>query len=60
MLVLFLFRGIITADYKFKLGTEIPGMGGKFDDLILKYEIKQQNDEPKSQDTKSSLPAGKT
>ena len=48
LLVLFFIRGV-TADYKFKLGTEIPGMGGKFDDLIFKYEIKQPNEELKTQ-----------
>ncbi|EFX62704.1 hypothetical protein DAPPUDRAFT_229967, partial [Daphnia pulex] len=38
LLVLFLIRGI-KAKYQFKLGTEIPGMGGKFDDLIFKYKV---------------------
>ena len=36
LLMLFLIRGI-SAGYQFKLGTEIPGMGGKFDDLIFKF-----------------------
>ena len=37
LLMLFLIRGI-RVSYQFQLGTEIPGMGGKFDDLIFKYE----------------------
>ena len=35
LLMLFLIRGI-ASKYQFHLGTEIPGMGGKFDDLIFK------------------------
>nr|CAH0106736.1 unnamed protein product [Daphnia galeata] len=37
LLMLFLIRGIV-AGYQFELGTEIPGMGGKFDDLIFKFK----------------------
>ena len=39
LLILFLIR-TIAAGYQFQLGTEIPGMGGKFDDLIFKYQNK--------------------
>lgn len=38
LLMLFLIRPI-NAGYQFKLGTEIPGEGGKFDDLIFKYRV---------------------
>ncbi len=38
LLILFLIRGI-ASDYQFLLGTEIPGLGGKFDDLIFKYSL---------------------
>jgi hypothetical protein len=36
--MLFLIRGI-ASDYQFLLRTEIPGLGGKFDDLIFKYSL---------------------
>jgi hypothetical protein len=36
--MLFLIREI-ASDYQFLLGTEIPGLGGKFDDLIFKYSL---------------------
>ncbi len=38
LLMLFLIRGI-NAGYMFKLGTEMEDIGGKFDDLIFKYEV---------------------
>ena len=38
-LIPFLFRAIARG-YQFQLGTEMPGMGGKFEYLIFKYEIK--------------------
>ena len=38
LLMLFLIRGI-ASEYQFHLGTEIPGMGGKFDDLIFKWNL---------------------
>nr|CAH0105443.1 unnamed protein product [Daphnia galeata] len=40
LLMLFLIRGIASG-YQFKLGTEMPKVGGKFDDLIFKYEIEK-------------------
>nr|CAH0105441.1 unnamed protein product [Daphnia galeata] len=40
LLMLFLIRGIASG-YEFKLGTEMPKVGGKFDDLIFKYEIEK-------------------
>ena len=44
LLMLFLFRGI-GAGFSFHLGTEMPGMGGKFDDLIFKFKKKDQTEE---------------
>jgi hypothetical protein len=44
LLILFLIRGI-NAGYQFRLGTEIPGMGGKFDDLIFKFKKTSSNEE---------------
>ncbi|EFX87323.1 hypothetical protein DAPPUDRAFT_307124 [Daphnia pulex] len=39
LLMLFLIRGI-EAGYMFQLGTEMEQLGGKFDDLIFKYQVK--------------------
>ncbi|EFX90190.1 hypothetical protein DAPPUDRAFT_310045 [Daphnia pulex] len=35
---LFLLRGV-TAKYQFHLGTEVTDQGGKFDDLLFKYQV---------------------
>ena len=47
LLMLFLIRGI-AAGYQFRLGTEIPGMGGKFDDLIFKFKKAKNTNEASS------------
>jgi hypothetical protein len=44
LLMLFLLRGI-GAGIEFRLGTEMPGMGGKFDDLIFKFKKSDQTSE---------------
>lgn len=36
--MLFLIKGI-TAKYKFHLGTEVADQGGKFDDILFKYQV---------------------
>ncbi|XP_046459662.1 uncharacterized protein LOC124206074 [Daphnia pulex] len=43
LLMLFLLRGI-GSGFQFRLGTEIPGMGGKFDDLIFKFKKSDQTE----------------
>jgi hypothetical protein len=44
LLMLFLIRGI-GAGFQFRLGTEMPGIGGKFDDLIFKFKKSNQTSE---------------
>jgi hypothetical protein len=44
LLMLFLIRGI-GAGFQFRLGTEMPGIGGKFDDLIFKFNKSDQTSE---------------
>ena len=44
LLMLFLIRGI-GAGYQFQLGTEMPGVGGKFDDLIFKFKKTSSTEE---------------
>lgn len=39
LLMLFLIRGV-RKGYEFQLGTEIPGIGGKFDDLVFLHDKK--------------------
>ncbi|EFX86874.1 hypothetical protein DAPPUDRAFT_235608 [Daphnia pulex] len=43
LLMLFLVRGI-TSKYKFQLSTEMPGQGGKFDDLVFHYQDTPQGE----------------
>jgi hypothetical protein len=58
-LMLFLIRGI-ASDYQFLLRTEIPGLGGKFDDLIFKYSLVKHGEVAADRQTKRaiSLPTG--
>jgi hypothetical protein len=49
--MLFLIRGI-AAGYQFQLGTEMPEVGGKFDDLIFKFKDETTSNE---EQTKSYL-----
>ncbi|XP_059351524.1 uncharacterized protein LOC130690298 isoform X2 [Daphnia carinata] len=42
LLTLFLSRGI-RRGYQFQLGADMPGLGGKFDDLIFKYCVNSSN-----------------
>jgi hypothetical protein len=51
LLMLFLIRGI-AAGYQFQLGTEMPEVGGKFDDLIFKFKDETTSNE---EQTKSYL-----
>ncbi|EFX87242.1 hypothetical protein DAPPUDRAFT_307146 [Daphnia pulex] len=44
LLMIFLLRGI-GAGIEFRLGTEMPGIGGKFDDLIFKFKKSDQTSE---------------
>ena len=44
LLMLFLIRGI-AAGYQFQLGTEMPEVGGKFDDLIFKFKDETTSNE---------------
>jgi len=57
--MLFLIREI-ASDYQFHLGTEIPGLGGKFDDLIFKYSLVKHGEVAADRQTKRaiSLPTG--
>lgn len=45
LLMLFLIRGIGKNYHQFQLATEMPGMGGKFDDLVFRYQSTEKAQE---------------